>query len=281
MTGHRRLAMLLRASAVALSSGAAALAASCDADGVLNPLPVAASDAGVDAGHDAGGGGAPTVRRTVEQRNPFGNVAATRNLLWDGDFEWSLPFPEQYGWLTGSPSSINFDPPTIVVGPSCASGLKCASLAHGRVLVSLGVSSKGQAMTASVRVRPATPSCEGVVEAMHFTEAPNEPEVSLVADSVTPDERGYCSFGALVPERQRASYLYVENHAEEDILVDDAVLLPADAELRRLPAGRPASPRLVAAATALRPEIRRVLLPRDAPPDPVREAFAAKRARPR
>ena len=60
----------------------------------------------IDPGPGGGGGGGsppdppdpPAVKRTVIERNPFGNVEASQNLLWDGDFEWSSPFTDQYGW---------------------------------------------------------------------------------------------------------------------------------------------------------------------------------------
>lgn len=261
-----------------LGAAAAGLGGGCELEERLNPVSAPGPDAGSDAGQggQGGSGGALPVRRTVEQRNPFGNVAAARNLLWDGDFEWSLPFPEQYGWLAGTPSQITGDMPVIVVGPECASGLKCAQLGVNRALLGLGVSSQGHELSASVWIKPAEPSCEGAIDVMHFTESPSEPEVSLAPESAQPDERGYCHFAAVVPERARASYLYVANRSGGELLVDDAVLLPLEAE-RRAPRVAAAVPeRLVAAAKELRPAIRRALLPHDPPPDPVREAFASK-----
>ena len=76
-------------------------------------------------------------KRTVLHRNPFGNVAKTENLLWDGDFEMSSPFSDEYGWLTGPPFSYAFS--GVRIGAECRSGIKCAVLPKKKYLVAIGV----------------------------------------------------------------------------------------------------------------------------------------------
>jgi peroxiredoxin len=93
----------------------------------------------------------PTKKRDVLYTNPFGNVAETQNLLWDGDFEWLSPFTDQYGWieLPGSPTITDVE-----VGPACRSGLKCARLEHdGGSVIGIAVSSATLDLEASIWAR--------------------------------------------------------------------------------------------------------------------------------
>ena len=85
-----------------LASVALACATTACGEEPLDPLPAAppaptTSDRPTWVPPTASAPVAP--RRTVIERSPYGNVKASQNLLWDGDFEWSSPFADQYGWI--------------------------------------------------------------------------------------------------------------------------------------------------------------------------------------
>ncbi|MCS6899329.1 MAG: hypothetical protein RMJ98_06560, partial [Myxococcales bacterium] len=104
------------------------------------PPTVLAGSAGQTSGGQGGGAGAPiSPIRTVSQRNIFGNVAASDNLLWDGDFEWSGAFLSQYAWSSGK-SWKPSEAPEIKVLAACRSGMKCARVEKGGSMGGIGVS---------------------------------------------------------------------------------------------------------------------------------------------
>lgn len=246
-----------------------------DGDGSqLEPTP----DAGTDAESDGGQGGARTIR-TVETRHPFGNVAATDNLLWDGDFEWTYPFADQYGWLVGSASGyLSYGNPTTVIGAQCLSGIKCAQLDAGGVLVGIGVASKGHALAVSFAARPHA-GCAGVA-AILLNESSTAGQLPLEPDSTLPDDRGWCRYRALASERDSAQWLYIENQSGETALIDDAVIEPV--EPRSVSRGAvKLPPERVAHFERVRHQIRQLLKPGEPPPNRDRLVFEqwVKRAR--
>ena len=81
-----------------------------------------------DSGKDAE---QPKPVRTLELRNPYGNVAAVDNLLIDGDFEFS-DRDGQYGWLGFSNSSFGLDHET---GGLCRSGVTCGRMPRNRRMI--------------------------------------------------------------------------------------------------------------------------------------------------
>jgi hypothetical protein len=275
-------ARLARSTAWALALGAAALvlggvgalsAPGCAEPAELVTPPGSDLDGGPDAAQD-GGGGAPAVKRTIEQRNPYGNVALVDNLLWDGDFEWSTPFADQYGWLTGTIGGyISYTLPTIAIGIECISGVKCAKLAKHGVLVGVGVASVGHPLQASFAARLSTGDCASTLGAFLFPADEQQPLYDLVPDQVDPDQAGVCTYRVIAPELPSSAWLYIENDSDADVIVDDAVVQPVtpSASVSRsalLPAAWTA-----ARAAWARPEIRRALRPRDPPPSPVLRAF--------
>ena len=239
---------------------------------IVNP-PGSDLDAGPDADHD-GGGGAPTVKRTIEQRNPYGNVAVVDNLLWDGDFEWSTPFADQYGWLTGTVNGyISYTLPTIAIGIECISGVKCAKLAKNGVLVGVGVASKGHGLQASFAARLTTGACDVTLGAFLLTAEAQQQSFRLLPDQDDPTPAGVCTYRVIVPELASGVWLYIENDSDADVVIDDAVLQPVapSASVSRSIL-RPSAWAELRAAWA-RPQIRQALLPRDPPPSPALRAF--------
>lgn len=171
-------------------------------------------------------------KRTVIERNPFGNVAASDNLLWDGDFEWASPFASQYGWYQ-LPSTPTIEEP--VMGPMCRSGVKCARVKKNDDILGIAVGARDEALYASVHVK-FEPDEEGIVSPCDEAAAvildagfdpPKDPDVELTLLTPVPDVTGYCTFAGLVEPRKNKPYFLLSNHGDGPMLVDDAVLLRA------------------------------------------------------
>jgi hypothetical protein len=251
---------------------AAWLAASgCADDGAETTGPVVLVDAGPDAEPDAGGGG-QAPHRTVETRNPFGDVGKVNNLLWDGDLEWGYPWADQYGWFVSTPQGyLTYGIPTPVIGARCRSGIKCAELEPDGFVVAVGVASQGHSLEASLWARPGAGGC-GTVQAVLASEWLADGQVSLGAESSNPDGQGWCFYRASVAERHAAVWLYIENQGTEPTIIDDAVVEPV--EPRSVP--RQATPWPAARQAhfdRVREQVRELLRPRDPPPNPDRLRF--------
>lgn len=225
--------------------------------------------AGASAGTSAGGaGGSGEVRRSVGYRNPYGNVEASDNLLWDGDFEWHTPFGSQYGWVT--PSIFGRYQPTtledIAVGPQCRSGLKCAELTSRKTILGVAVSPTGSSVQASVWAKPASGDCAEVEVSLIGCFDGGDSDLSLAAQPI--DSSGWCRYEVLAPERQRATCLMVSSrHFDQSItLVDDAVVLAAPAGAKLVGAPQAASARVKAELPALRKALREWVVPGAKPP---------------
>lgn len=226
------------------------------ADEAVSPAP---SSVGAGSTVGAGGGSVPTPvpGRTVLQRNPFGHVSVSDNLLWDGDFEWLSSFTDQYGWLTGpSDTGIGYELPIQVIGAACKSGMKCIELPKGWLAVGLAVASQGHDLEASLAVA-AEGDCASV-EVVLFNLDGQDPDESIpFAETVD----GWCRYRAIVPERKRAVALYVRNDTPGPIRVDDAVV-------RRAPVGMRARSALSSPSrdlSTLKREVRRRMKPSPRP----------------
>ncbi len=244
MTGRDASTWALVASLAAV----AAASAGCAGDEVLAPvgsasaIPTTPPTAPPDAG---------PPKRTVLQRNPFGDVAETDNLLFDGDFEWSSPFSDEYGWFQGQSPTVT----DVVIGPDCRSGIKCARLAAHQSMVGIGVASKGTELEVSVWVHfddPSTPCSSAkvtLIDRFAGSGGPltaGDPDVHLVAGD--PDQGGWCRLEGVSPPRANRSFLNVLNTSAGKMLVDDAVLKrlagssPAPAPPKSGVAGSPPAP---------------------------------------
>ena len=228
---------------------------------------------------------APPVR-TVIERNPFGNVAAADNLLWDGDFEWASPFSDQYGWWQ-LPSSLSLE--EVAVGPTCRSGLKCARVGRNDEILGVAVGARDEALFASVHVKfepdedGVTPGCSDALVAILDIGAfpPSDPDAELVLLTPVPDVTGYCTFMAEVPARANKPFFYIANNSTSSMLVDDAVLVRASSPAalktksstapQALPLRSTAHSRVTAAKQAAR-----ALLPSDDGATPSQRAFEAE-----
>jgi hypothetical protein len=210
------------------------IASACGEGARLSPLDVAAGDGGSAASSSSSSGAAPPTaqKREVYQRHPFGNVAVTDNLLWDGDFEWRPPFAGQYGWYQAdSPFLDGVGSSKQAIGPQCKSGLKCASLEPDNVLLGLTVASEGDALAVSFWVRPsdARPSdgaCTGIAATLRAQES-FTPSEEILPTGATPDADGWCHFEGVVSEKGSAQFLYIHNESTQTALIDDATVVAA------------------------------------------------------
>lgn len=173
---------------------------------------------------EAGAGGAPI--RTVSQRSPFGDVAASDNLLWDGDFEWSGAFISQYSWSSGKTWSIAGDP-GIAVYAECRSGMKCAKVKKNAALGGIGVSPR----TAMTKVRGWARVNEGsvcskvnVYLSSCFEKMSLENPAKATADE--PDAEGWCQYEDDLPTLKSTPCMFIVNKTKGDIFVDAMYLGP-------------------------------------------------------
>ncbi len=216
-----------------------------------------------------------TKKRDVFTRNPFGNVAATQNLLWDGDFEWASPFGDQYGWieLPGSPTLSEF-----VVGPACKSGVKCARVGRNTEVIGIAVSSENKALDVSfwARFEPDAgdpmPPCSDVISfVLDLTGLPpQDDDAAVLPTSEAPDESGWCRFTASAPARNNKAYLYIENDSDTSIVLDDCTILATETMAF---AQAPVTRLDEAARTQAKAAVRATRLPVDGAPNPVRDAY--------
>lgn len=222
----------------------------------------------------------PPPVREVFQRDPFGNVKETENLLWDGDFEWQSAFADQYGWSEG----FGFTLRQPVVGPECRSGLKCARVGSQSSILGIGMSSAVADLYVSGWVRPSVlPGAEDVdCNTIDFLLIPDgvpndafEAAVPPVEDE--PGADGWCRYQVIAPQRDAKSFVYVGVPTPgATAIVDDVVLRRATEEestsVPRAGAWVPDA-RLAARIEEAHEAIRRRRGPQEGRPDPLRAAL--------
>jgi hypothetical protein len=264
---------------LSLRTSPLALCALLSACGVTEELsPISTGHSSVDAGHGSGGGGgSPPVldagpkKRTVEQRNPFGNVAETENLLWDGDFEWNSPFSDQYGWLSGPPYSYAFD--NIRVGAMCRSGLKCALLKKKNGIIGIGVASKGNKLSASFWAHLTEGTCDLLKADVTSLFDDSEPDAPVLPVSTTPDAGGWCRYESVIEARAKKPYLFIYNTTPNIVIIDDAVLKQALGTKSLAIQHGPKAPDHAQALAEARAAIAKHRGPQDPPPNQARKAL--------
>ena len=221
-------------------------------------------------------------KRTIVERNPFGNVGASDNLLWDGDFEWSSPFASQYGWFQ-LPSSLTLDEP--VMGPICRSGVKCARVQRNDDILGVAVGAREEALYARVHIK-FEPDDEGFLSPCDEASAiildigvdpPPDPDVELTLLTPVPDITGYCIFEGLLEARKNKPYLLMSNHGQGAMLVDDAILVRASSSSvpggAIPPAALPVRDSRRARAEASKAAARAIPRGGEGRPNPVKEAL--------
>ena len=209
----------------------ASLAAACGDEDIseLTPLPDAGAEASLpDSAAPDAAPEAAAVKRTVIERNPFGNVGASDNLLWDGDFEWHSAFASQYGWVNagGVISTGGFS--GVRVGPECKSGMKCGRLTQNQRVAAIGVSPTGALVSASIWSKPSTGKCEDVRVLLIACDYGDDPELPVQDADGKPDADGWCEHTLIAEQRERASCLFVQTlFSEGEAIIDDAIVRAA------------------------------------------------------
>jgi hypothetical protein len=270
----------MRISAAAL---AAALLGCAGGDEVVNPLPTGTTTT-LDAGAGGGGAGGGAVdagppKRTVMMRNPFGNVAETENLLWDGDFEWYSPFSDQYGWLSGaSAGALDFAFADVKLGAVCRSGIRCAWLRKKYVIAGLAVASAGNKLEVSFWAHLAMGACAKVAGTLtDFASLEGfpvaDPDVMIHPVAADPDAAGWCHYDAVVDARKDKPALFISNGTGGDVLVDDAVIKKVPPAMAVKAFHGPLTAELTADLAAARAAFRKLRGPHDAPPSAARRAL--------
>lgn len=268
----------------ALVAGAAlGLPVACGADEPVGARVVDDAGGGGRADGAAGSGGAAgdagsdaaPPKRTMIQRVPFGNVAASDNLLWDGDFEWHTAFAAQYGWANTASLVVQGSFDQVRVGPECKSGMKCGVMTTNQRIAAIGVSPSSGPVVASVWVRPpAGARCLDVSTQLFACDYGDDPDVPLADADGAPDADGWCELVAVSPARARASCLGFEAlFSEGEALIDDAIVRAAPAGARVQVASRRLETRELAAVAAHRGALRQLLRPSLPRATPALEAF--------
>ncbi len=228
----------------------------------------AGGNAVTDAGADADG----AAKRIVITRSPYGNVAKTHNLLWDGDFEWCPSVPEQYGWMTLFDKHWSYTLPKIIIGYRCYSGVKCVELPPKGAVLGLGVAAQGHQIAATFRAAPSSGDCAEVTGII-VSEGAVDPSVQLVAVAASPDQNGWCSYEAISDERFAATHLFIENSSDASTIIDDAVIEPILGATARRLVGKPLSAARREQMKRVRRQVRKARQPRDPPPPKLYRAF--------
>jgi hypothetical protein len=212
-----------------------------------------------------------TVKRTIIQRNPFGDVKASNNTLWDGDFEWNTAFADQYGWVNASGIISVSAFSNIRVGADCRSGMKCGVLSQNQRIAAVGVSPGDVNASASVWVKVPTGQCTDMGAAMIACDYAKDDELWLADADGQPDADGWCHYEGVSVPRERATCLYVESRfGEGEALVDDAVVRAAPGQA---PTGRAFDAADRARIEPIRKVIREKLRPMVPERHPAREAL--------
>lgn len=261
------------------------VAVACGSSSAVNPIPEENAGAPSASSKPPDTPGTPpkpaAVKRTVIERNPYGDVAATDNLLWDGDFEWQTAFGDEYGWVDSSLFAGVGTFPEIRIGAECHSGMKCGYIEAGRKASAIGVAPSGAEVSASAWVKPPSDNCSDVTVQIFSCGATGEPDVPLTDADGKADADGWCHFRVLAPARKTATCMVFDAQfgGGKEALIDDAVIEAAPVGAQAFMASGPPSPRDLAAVQQMQKILQDYLKPTTRPPSAALKAYRAWRAR--
>ncbi|HNS96473.1 MAG TPA: hypothetical protein PKL73_05945 [Polyangiaceae bacterium] len=168
-------------------------------------------------------------RRSVLLRSPFGNLAHTDNLLLDGDMEMSVAQGQTPWRVLGLGGQVSVP---VETGGRCRSGLRCIALS-AKANAAFGVGVAARNLPLEFWLWAKTPgACSALTVYMFSAMTMNITQFHQVqADNPQPDASGWCRFSALRSASDESIGIYVEAKVTsvQQILIDDAVLRPADA----------------------------------------------------
>lgn len=207
-------------------------------DELIDPAPAATGTQTAPPPDGTGGAGGatspPPKVRDVYLRNPLGT--RTDNLIADGDFELSV-IPDgylggQYTWLAFNAQSapVTFASET---GGLCRNSLRCARVKKGLALFGRGTSApQGAQHEASIHMKlvegSQAPTEPCALADVYMVECDSGAIKKKLAPAGAPDEQGWCAISSKVSGSKQSLCMYAEIGAG-DVLVDDALLVPAEA----------------------------------------------------
>ncbi|MFO0760497.1 MAG: hypothetical protein U0359_28715 [Byssovorax sp.] len=213
----------------------AALAAGCDDDEVLNPVPPAASPS--DAGPDAPPPPPPDAgpwKRAILLRNPIGGPSG--NLLVDGDAEHSTQYSPgaQVGWRAFSSDGTGELELENETGGLCRSGLRCAIFEPKTLHLIRGTAARATGNVASIwaKMPPGSTTCKAVQPILILIDTSTA--IAPLTGDKTPDADGQCHYTLRVGQRSDALGIYLQNSLKPGTtaLLDSAFLGPDDGTIQ-------------------------------------------------
>lgn len=218
----------------------------------------------------SGTGGSSSVR-TMNYRNPFGNVAASNNLLWDGDFEFWSPFSDQYGWLNNP--YVSFDFGRIIADERCRSGIKCARITNGSQALGIAVATTNKPLRLSFWANVEMGLCDGVEARVSDYWGSGAAE-GVHAIQNEPDAQGWCRFDEVIAARNAKAFVVIKNNTGGFINLDDVVLAPEPDPSQLLVGPKPPlPPATLAEDDDIREALKKTRGPHDAPANDAKKAL--------
>jgi hypothetical protein len=168
----------------------------------------------------------PPFKRSVEQRNPFGNTPAETNLVADGDFELTGR-QDQMPWLAFNDKgqkTLDFD-----TGGHCRSGVRCVSLGAGDQMIGWLASPREGGIEVSLWAKPKSKLC-GDVEMRVLDLDTQTDGVAIAPTAPGVDRDGWCHLTGTAPNlanRAAVVYVAVKSGVSTTMLVDDVFAKPA------------------------------------------------------
>lgn len=208
----------------------------CSDETRVNPAPLASAPADASAPlHDAADDAADAPskpeagprKREVFYRSPFGNLQATGNLLFDGDFEWSGGGSSAWVGLSSTEGEVGLN---LETGGLCRSGLRCAALDNSYDILGYGTRASHAAVDVSFWARVPDDKCN-VVSAYVASLMSLSIVLTIKGDTVAPGAGGWCRFHGVLPQKQEGIGVYVTAEKLDDgktVLIDDVVVAAAD-----------------------------------------------------
>jgi hypothetical protein len=189
-----------------------------------------AADAKETAPVDAG-----PVKRSVTTRSPYGNLAVSGNLMFDGDFEWSGS-SGQLGWAAIASVVGQIELP-LETGWSCRSGLRCARVDNSYDLVGHAVAASDKSLAFSIWIKVPGQDCNVIsLYLMSGMTQSYSPLDVATPDTDQPAADGWCRYQLLKNPTDEAITVYLSASwlSEGEVaLVDDAVLTASDGQTPR------------------------------------------------
>jgi hypothetical protein len=171
---------------------------------------------------------ASSTIRQISERSPFGDLAATRNLALDGDFELEQGAFNS-AWAMIEPDGSFSGTLVYASGARCRSGLYCADAQTGQSLIAQYVPIRpGTAGVFTLAAKPAG-ACSDVHAELDLGPSADQTVYDVYVatpTSATPGSDGWCTYeGAYAADRPLYQWTQVMLSSTSETLFDDIVVL--------------------------------------------------------